>query len=107
MTDDALAALADCLERERAALLDGDFGTLERIEPEKAALLASVTGPWPEPIATATRRNQALLAAAAEGIKAGAMRLAELRQVSAGYVTYSADGRRAAGASTHVVTRRA
>lgn len=106
MTDDAFAALADCLERERAALLDGDFGALERIEPEKAALLAGVTGPWPEPIVTATRRNQALLAAAAEGVRAGAMRLSELRQVSTGHVTYSADGRRASGAVPRAVTRR-
>lgn len=107
MTDDVLAALGAYLERERAALVAGDFEALERLEPEKAALLADAAGPWPEPIVAATRRNQALLAAAAEGIRAGVVRLAELRQISKGYVTYSADGRRAPGAAVRAVTRRA
>jgi hypothetical protein len=90
--------LSDLLEEERRLLLSGDWRALEEIAPRKAAHLAVLEDGDPAglaPLARDLARNQALLAAAIEGLREAGRRRAALGAARAGLVTYDAQGARA------------
>lgn len=95
MSDRVVAALADLLDRERAALLAGDLQALPALVRRKERLVAALAAGPPtalEQVAAALRRNQVLLAAARDGVSA-------VRALTAGpgqdQQTYAPDGGRA------------
>ncbi|MEM1006400.1 MAG: flagellar biosynthesis protein FlgN [Pseudomonadota bacterium] len=104
MTDDPstslIKSLEEVLDLERAALVDGDLDRLGIMAPEKEKLIGAINElnvrDSDELIRVQQKvtRNQALLNSAAEGIRAVATRMAELRRVRQEFSTYNADGRR-------------
>ena len=112
-TSRAAAELEDLLDAERQALLDGALDSVGRLHELKQGLLARIVEGAAElemdqrdRLARKATRNQDLLAGAARGVAAVNQRLKELRAVSAGGNTYTADGRRAPLNSTASVERR-
>lgn len=98
MVHDVDRALADLLLRERADILAGRLEGLERLHDEKMALLARLPGAAPQRaglmrIRQLSEENQRLLAAAAEGLKSAAARLAAISGAQAGFGTYDRSGR--------------
>lgn len=110
---DRLAAL---LAEERRCLLAGDIDRLADLAPEKQALaeaLAEALARQPRPagsdvtgLATQARRNQVLLDAAADGLRAALRRVTELRNLHRGRGTYGAGGLRPDSAESTGVERR-
>lgn len=94
MAPDRQEALFDCLMRERVALLEGDFDTLEKLEVEKAKLLSDVKVEVDDSLREAAEHNLTLLSAAADGITSARRRLSELRDAGNGFATYGANGDR-------------
>lgn len=95
---DGLGAL---LEEERRLILSGDYRGLEPLTEQKAALLAVIDTVAESAerrdlarLARAARRNQTLLVAASEGLRAAMRRLAELQNLHSGRGTYGAGGQR-------------
>ena len=106
---DRLAAL---LAEERRCLLAGDIDRLADLAPEKQAL-AEALARQPRPagsdvtgLATQARRNQVLLDAAADGLRAALRRVTELRNLHRGRGTYGAGGMRPDSADSTGVERR-
>ena len=106
---DRLAAL---LAEERRCLLAGDIDRLADLAPEKQAL-AEALARQPRPagsdvtgLATQARRNQVLLDAAADGLRAALRRVTELRNLHRGRGTYGAGGLRPDSADSTGVERR-
>ncbi|TNC74226.1 flagellar protein FlgN [Rubellimicrobium roseum] len=85
------------LETERRLILTGDWSGLQSLAPRKAALLDRLPpgAPLP-PLATALARNQALLAAAIDGLRDALGRRAALEAARRGLATYDPSGLRAA-----------
>lgn len=93
MRAEALLAL---LEEERRLLLAADWDALEGLWPRKAAALGGLAGATPAEgarLAEGLARNQALLAAAVEGVREALRRRAALREARQ-LVTYDATGAR-------------
>lgn len=89
----------DLLERERAAILEGNFDFLKRAVAEKERL-ASALGAAGENVSRLRRLrekaegNRLLLEAAGRGIRAAAERLAGLHGPAPSLSTYDSSGRR-------------
>ena len=91
-------ALAALLEEERRLILDGSWGALQALAPRKAAGLAALQDADPgdlAPVAKGLARNQALRAAAIEGVREALRRRAALAASRKALVTYDAQGARA------------
>jgi len=97
---DSLDALEDLLDRERRVLLAGNYETLGRLLPEKERLLKIVV--VSQPLASLARlkgkadRNQAMLLAAAKGIRYVTSSLAKLENRKSDLQTYDRTGSRKA-----------
>lgn len=113
MADQKPTALLRLLDEERTALLRGDYVDLDRIAPAKQKLLAKL----PEQtmsdksmarVAHAVRRNQSLLAAAIDGMRAAKGRMQGLRQQRSSFSTYDQSGKRLmVAAQPSVIERKA
>jgi len=97
---DLIKSLEEVLDLERTALVDGDLDRLNHMAPEKEKLIGAINelrvfdSDELIRIQKKVERNQALLNSAAEGIRAVASRMAELRRVRQEFSTYGADGQR-------------
>lgn len=95
-----IKSLEEVLELERTALVQGDLDRLHHTAPEKEKLIGAINDlevlDSDELIRLRKKveRNQALLNSAADGIRAVANRMAELRRVRQEFSTYGADGQR-------------
>ena len=91
--------LSALLERERDAILSGLFDELPKLAPEKERLLTALPNQSIAPhqlrsISAAVSRNQTLLAAAIDGVRAVAERIDTLRQSRKGFESYGPSGGR-------------
>ncbi|WP_299664371.1 flagellar biosynthesis protein FlgN [uncultured Ruegeria sp.] len=100
MDESPIRALEDLLDLERVALVEGELGELNRLVPEKESLIDALnelsvmnSGDLVR-VQQKVARNQALLSSAAEGIRAVAERMSELRRVRQEFSTYDATGQR-------------
>lgn len=95
---DAAGAIRAVLHRERRLLRSGDLDGLDGLLDEKERCLARAAEIRdPETLRglrSLAERNQALLKAAAEGLRAAGIRLAQLREGIGSLSTYSEDGDR-------------
>lgn len=95
-----IKSLEEVLDLERAALVDGDLERLNHMVPEKEKLIGAInelqvlSSDDLLRVHQKVERNQALLNSAADGIRAVATRMAELRRVRQEFSTYGADGQR-------------
>lgn len=93
-------ALEDLMDKERRAILDGDFDELRRMMAEKERLIsAAKIAPPPQSVArlkAKAERNQNMLRAAAQGIRAVSDHLAKAGQATKPLLTYSRSGQRQA-----------
>jgi len=95
-----IQSLEEVLDLERAALVEGDLDRLTHMSPEKEKLIGAINELQVLDsddlirVQQKVERNQALLNSAAEGIRAVAARMAELRRVRQEFSTYGADGQR-------------
>ena len=87
--------LAALLEEERRAILAGRWDALDSLARRKEVALAAADGTGLVPLAAGLARNQALLAAAIDGVREVGRRRAALASSRAGLVTYDARGTRA------------
>lgn len=93
-------ALDEVADRERLAILDGDFDALADITLRKAALIERLDGaasPDMKPLTTLhakLARNQELLNSAMQGLRSVQARLVALREARDGLRTYDASGQR-------------
>ncbi|EEE37662.1 hypothetical protein RKLH11_1498 [Rhodobacteraceae bacterium KLH11] len=100
MKSDPVKALEELLDVERAALVHGDLADLDRLMPEKENLIGAINDLQVLEsddlirVQKKAARNQALLNSAAEGIRAVADRMTELRRVRQEFSTYDAAGQR-------------
>lgn len=98
MAADPAAELQALLAEERRLILSGEWAALAPLAARKeASLLALRSGPAAglRPLARDLARNQALLAAALEGLREAGHRRAALAAARARIVTYDARGARA------------
>ncbi len=97
---DAAGTLADILEREHRALMQGRFDLLQGLLPEKERALGALGQVRDRATLARLRssfeRNQALLQAAAQGIRTAREVIARTRRAPQGeaLVTYDRNGRR-------------
>lgn len=95
---DAVDSLDDLLDRERSAILDGNFDVLGRILKEKERLVAAVlrpeTGHRLGPLKAKADRNQSMLLAAAKGIRTVSDRIANRGRDNPSFKTYDRAGHR-------------
>jgi len=95
-----IKSLEEILDLERAALVEGDLDLLTHMAPEKEKLIGSINDLHVRDsnelsrVQNKVERNQPLLNSAAEGIRAVAGRMAELRRIRQEFSTYGADGQR-------------
>ncbi|MHA6347674.1 flagellar protein FlgN [Roseivivax sp. CAU 1761] len=100
VTEDRIAALGALLDRERDALLDGDFDTIERLAAERERLVAALAAAPPAeagalaPLQARLRRNRDLFEQALAGLRSVGDRLAALRRLREGAETYDDGGAR-------------
>lgn len=90
--------LAALLEEERSLILAGAWEDLEALAARKEAGLAALAAKGEDrlaPLAAELARNQALLAAAIEGLREAGRRRVALASSRARLVTYDAQGARA------------
>ena len=96
---DTARAIEALLDREREALITGRLDGLEALHRDKTRLLARAGEIGDTAAARRVRdkaeRNQALLAAAADGLRSARTRVANIRSGLSDLSTYSADGARA------------
>ncbi|WP_170427533.1 flagellar biosynthesis protein FlgN [Ruegeria arenilitoris] len=104
---DLVKSLEEVLDLERNALVEGDLDRLHHTAPEKEKLIGALNdlevfdSDELMRLQKKVERNQALLNSAAEGIRAVADRMAELRRVRQEFSTYGADGQRSGFAVRH------
>ena len=97
---DMLRDLDAVLDAERDALLGGELEMIEGLVQRKSELVERLTGlpRLPDgaivPLQQKMRRNQVLLDSALDGIRAVAIRMAELRSLRRSLETYDRNGRR-------------
>jgi hypothetical protein len=95
-----IKSLEEILDLERTALVDGDLDRLSYMVPEKEKLIGAINDLQVRDSSDLIRvqqkveRNQALLNSAADGIRAVAARMAELRRIRKGLDVYDQAGRR-------------
>ncbi len=110
MRNAATEAICAELDGVYAALRAGRIEGLSAMAVRLEAGLASLADPGAEALATIRHRaarNAACLAAAGRGVRAARRRIAEIRAIEAGCVTYDMHGRRdEAGASEGLLVRR-
>lgn len=99
MANQKPTALLKLLDEERAALLRGDYADLDRLAPSKQKLLARIgesalSEQNMQRVAHAVRRNQSLLAAAIDGMRAAKGRIDGMRQQRSSFSTYDKSGHR-------------
>ncbi len=107
--------LVDLLEKERAALLDGDLETISKLLGTKEALIDALNDmPAAAPdglrgLQAKVARNQALLDGALQGIRKVAARMAAFRKIRRTLETYDESGRKKTipGDVAHQVEKRA
>ena len=90
--------LADLLREERALILLGAWADLQTLAPHTERCLRSLEGGQAGQLgalAAGLARNQALLAAAIEGLRDATRRRAALASARRGLVTYNSSGARA------------
>ena len=92
-------SLADLLDRERAAILSGDFPALERLGTEKARLMADIGRDRVDMdrlarLQSRTNSNNTMLAAAAEGIRAALDSLKRAGEAAPAFFTYDQQGQK-------------
>ncbi len=97
MRDSPVIDLVALLDRENAAIIAGDYATLDELAIAKQQLFDALSGtPIPKAelrvIAAKLDKNQMLLAAAIKGIGAARSRLAALRAVRDGLQVYDRSG---------------
>jgi len=95
---DSVDALNDLLDRERSLILAGKFDVLGRLLKEKERLLTAVgeigSANRLKPIKAKVERNQAMLLAASQGIRAVSDKLAKRVSNSETFQTYDRQGQR-------------
>jgi len=95
---DTFDSLEDLLDKERAAILSGNFGTLSRLMAEKERLLRAVGAPGSARglarIKQKADRNQAMLHAASRGVRAAADSLKKSAAGARPLKTYDRSGQR-------------
>lgn len=95
---DSVDALDDLLNRERQAVLKGDFYILARMLKEKERLLALVGTTEPthrlQHLRDKADRNQAMLLAASKGIRMVSERLTRRADTLNSFQTYDRSGQR-------------
>lgn len=94
----ALTLLA-LLDEERGALLRGDYADLDRLAPAKQVLLTRLPGSAAgedimRRVAHTIRRNQSLLAAAIDGMRAAKTKMVDLRDRRSSFTVYDKSGLR-------------
>lgn len=100
MQNDLIKALEEVLDLERAALVEGDLDRLGNMMPEKEKLIGAINELHVQDsqdlirVQQKVERNQTLLNSAADGIRAVASRMSELRRVRQEFSTYDAAGQR-------------
>ncbi|MDA7964567.1 flagellar biosynthesis protein FlgN [Ruegeria sp.] len=100
MQNDLIKALEEVLDLERAALVEGDLDRLGNTAPEKEKLIGAINELQVLDsqdlirVQQKVERNQTLLNSAADGIRAVANRMSELRRVRQEFSTYDAAGQR-------------
>jgi hypothetical protein len=96
--DKASEELLASLTCMHAALLSGDFaamaGLTERLERQLTRGLITTDPVMLRDLRKKSAENAVLLRSAQRGLRAAQRRIAEIRGVSAGLTTYSADGQR-------------
>lgn len=118
MTDTTQHTLAqqirELIEKERAALLAGDFGAIEELLDTKQALVDQLTAnsmpaETVAPLRDGLRRNQALFDQALAGLRTVANRLGDLNKARKSVNTYDSLGRKQSieAAAKHKLERRA
>ncbi|MEE9426687.1 MAG: flagellar biosynthesis protein FlgN [Paracoccaceae bacterium] len=92
----ALGALEDLLDKERSDILAGRFGGLQQVVAEKVRLIQRVRqtdqGNEFMRVKEKATRNQAMLMAAAQGVRAVSDRLAKGVSVQTTFKTYDKSG---------------
>ena len=97
---DIINSLDDLLEKERAALLEGNLDVITRLLDEKESLIDRLNGCTPteqdalDNLRGKVTRNQALLDGALQGIRAVANRMSTLRRIRKSLDTYDEKGRK-------------
>lgn len=100
LTQHTIEALDILLDRERAALLEGDLDLLVSQLDEKSALIEALNdcddaaGPGLAALQTKVLRNQALLDSALQGIRSVANRMSALHRIRRSLDTYDESGRK-------------
>lgn len=99
----------ECLKEVGSALRQGRLGDLENLTASLEAALAD-TGPIaPESLLRIRHqavRNAALLQAAARGVRAARRRIAEIRAIGEGFVSYGPTGERDEASGPGILTQR-
>jgi len=98
MAADPRDELARLLEEERGLILSGAWSDLQALAPRKERCLRSMEAEDAGRLgllANGLARNQALLAAALDGLRDATRRRAALASARKGLVTYNASGARA------------
>lgn len=101
------------LDREREILRTGQIGKLASLAEERERALATLdaakgNGPLLQKLRSDVRRNNALMQAAASGLRAAIKRISDLRAATGPIGSYSAKGERLEiGASAPTVERKA
>ncbi|MCK0095788.1 flagellar protein FlgN [Yoonia sp. F2084L] len=100
MADENTKTLDDILTQEKAALLAGNYDALPPLEKRKEQALKALTKVTTSKAALAhihfrISENQALLAAAIDGVNAARKRIAALKDVQMGLTVYNDAGKMA------------
>nr|WP_271515022.1 flagellar biosynthesis protein FlgN [Flavimaricola sp.] len=100
MASTSTRPLLSLLDRERLALITGDYTLLDQLGPEKWDLLTqlpllALQANDLRPVAERIDRNQRLLRAAILGARAGQGRIEVLKNLSQAFETYDKSGHRA------------
>lgn len=103
------SAIDQVLDRMHGAILIADFAALAALTPELETALAGLRQPDQavlQRVAGKAARNAACLQAAGRGVRAALRRVTEVRQATAGLVTYDGSGKRTAPGEPGQLARR-
>lgn len=98
MVERTAKRLLHLLETERSAITRGDFGALPQLGADKEDLFAAMSKSPPSldmvnRLTTETTRNQRLLEAAMQGMRAAAQTLQTVNEAQKGSMVYGSDGK--------------
>lgn len=97
---EVFAALDDCLEREKTALLTGDLNAIAALMDEKSLLISHLNALGAtedralDALKDKAERNQVLFGGALEGIRRVADRLSAMQSLRHSFDTYNKQGQR-------------